>query len=399
MLRPKIKITFQQIKSDKYPDRNAVFVMPFVTDLEISHSWKNLTDTAKLKFPRKVFFEKNNGDRFTLDGQNIIAGNESFNAPFFLRGDKITIEAIYWYEGLDGSEVTPDYITLFKGYITKINPRMPVEIECEDNMFLLKQFQAKNKLYNASSYDSEDIVKDLINQVNASPRAQELGVTLTFHDQPQGVRTNIGNFRTLNETPAQVLERMRKMYRVNSWFKDDDLHSSMITYFPGEGIESVFIFQQNIIQDSSLTYTRADDLRVGAKCYSVNKIKSSGVNQNGATRSTNKRLEVNVGDQDGELRTLFFYNVPTVEALKKLGEAALPRFKYEGYRGSFTTFGMPLVQHGDKVTLRDKLIPEREGKYFVHSVVTNINSGGWRQTIELDIKSDAFTAEQLANEI
>ena len=73
----------------------------------------------------------------------------------------------------------------------------------------------------------------------------------------------------------------------------------------------------------------------------------------------------------------------------------MPRLKYEGFRGSFTTFGLPKVKHGDIVELIDKNLTERTGSYLVKEVKESNTNSGQRQTITLDIRVDGLTADQI----
>ena len=96
MLRPHFEITINDI------------VINNIGYLEVVSSWDTYTDTAKLMFPIK----------FNKDGVTITTKVESL----FKRGDFVTIKSGYF----------PDLTTIFQGYITKINPDSPIEIEMED---------------------------------------------------------------------------------------------------------------------------------------------------------------------------------------------------------------------------------------------------------------------------
>jgi hypothetical protein len=54
-------------------------------------------------------------------------------------------------------------------------------------------------------------------------------------------------------------------------------------------------------------------------------------------------------------------------------------WKDTGFRGSFTTFGSPIVRHGDRVKLVDPVINDRNGFYIVKSVETSFGQNGYRQ--------------------
>ena len=44
-------------------------------------------------------------------------------------------------------------------------------------------------------------------------------------------------------------------------------------------------------------------------------------------------------------------------------QAKLDQYHYEGFRGSFTTFGIPYVRLGDNIDILDAVLPERNGRY------------------------------------
>ena len=74
----------------------------------------------------------------------------------------------------------------------------------------------------------------------------------------------------------------------------------------------------------------------------------------------------------------------------------LPKFYYTGFRGSFTTFGLPVVTHGNAAILKSYKIPERNGTYLIKQVVTDFGLGGIRQKINIHLRIDkGFTQDQL----
>lgn len=382
MIRPRIRITISQQSTTDYPSRKDVFILDFVNDVEVNSSWKNLTDTARFVIPKNIVFNTSNGGSYDLSGKgrNIIAGD---HPPFILRGDKILIEACYWYYDAEGNEQRPPFTPIFQGFITKVKVKIPIEIECEDNMYILKQTTAPNKVFKGTM---EDMVQELI---------KPLGFTMVKH--PQGITTNVGIFRTQDETIGEVLDRLRKDLRIESWFRGNNLHCSAIVYFPNEiaNPRQVFEFQSNIVGDS-LDYQRKDDIVLGANAISVNKTELTSSNDTGGKKTKNKRIEVFVGTKGGEVRTLYFFDVTSKTTLQKMGEDALRKFYYTGYRGTFTTFGEPFVKHGDIITLRDKVLPEREGDYFVKSVKRKFSvTDGYRQEIEIDLRADVFSESEI----
>lgn len=94
-------------------------------------------------------------------------------------------------------------------------------------------------------------------------------------------------------------------------------------------------------------------------------------------------VEVEVGDPDGESRTLNYYGIKSKAELKKLAETDMLKFKYDGYEGSFKGFGIPFVQYGDKVQLTSTDYPERDGHYLAEGVTVSFGPDGYERTVKL----------------
>lgn len=398
-----------------YPTRSNVYTMDFVNDVEIESTWKNLTTTAKLVFPKNVYVQTPKG-LVSWVTQDMYANTSNTTPPVLLRGDRISISLGYYSP--QGTPLNEE----FNGFITKINPKIPLEIECQDNMWLLKQAQCPNKVFPASQYSVQTIIEYLLKNAFVAPG----NVYLTDVLQPslakinvingvgisENIKTNVGDFRTQNETIAAVLFRLRKDYKIECFFRKNvsndtwnDLYVSGIVYYPNDYISSStgniistdYDFQQNIVDGTQLIYLRKDDVRLGIKAYSVGKYELTTFNSAGALRTKNQRLEVQVGDTDGDIRTQFFWPATNtspdldLENLKILATQRLNKLKYEGWHGSFTSFGIPYVQHGQAVKLVDNIIPERTGTYLVKSVKVKFGMGGFRREIEPHLRIDGVS--------
>ncbi len=422
MLRLLSKITITQQPSDKFATRNAVYILEFLNEVESASSWQNLTDTGKIILPRKAYIKDEKGNRVNWFGQVFYAGEVTVTAsgeapiasqspfltgqkvvPIIFKGDKIRIELGYNYPTQEKAENIEMNI-VFDGYITKINPKMPVELELEDRMWQLKQVKTPNKVFSSTTYTVQKMIREML---DGDPRTKDITL-ITGTSLGEKIETNIGDeFRTQDETIAGVLERLKKDAHLNSYFRNvpqadgsfkSELRCSGIVYYPSDRKTHTFVFQKNIISDD-LTYSKLDDLKLGAKCYSINKeeVATGGTNKNGTKKIKHKRLEVFVGEKEGEIRTLFFWDVHDLVKLKELGERELRKFYYEGFTGKFTTFGIPFVKHGDSVILQDNVLPERNGEYLVKSVDRTFGQGGYRQTIELHLKLSIFSQAQINN--
>lgn len=385
-------ITFTQQPTVDFPNRKAVLNYDFVTEYEADDCWVNLTNKAKIIIPKSVYVRDGAGKLVPLTGPNVNIGGFSTNVPLFLKGDKVTIEGGYRYFDKLGNEKTTTSI-LFTGYISQVTSKKPIVLECEDNMWKLKQIVAPNKAYPATA-TLEDILNDLLKDTEFTVNA------LT--------KTTFGSFRTQNETVCEVLARLRKDYHFESYFRGNELRSGAIVYLESDAISSgrkIFKFQENIISDE-LEYRRKDDVMLSAIAYSINRNELASTTTDGKRKTRRQRLEVLVTQQGdkfvskvklpgeraefapntaGERRTLYFWNISSPTELIELATSELKKYYYTGFKGKFTTFGIPYVRMGDNVDIIDSVLPERNGRYKVKSVKYQGGfSVGMRQTIELD---------------
>lgn len=303
------------------------YKFPYCVDTETESSWENLTDTCVVRIPRKIRW----GGISWFDGDKL-----------FRRRMPVTVQ-----HGYDGS-----LKTVFTGYLSRIKPDTVIEFQCEDEMFTLKAAP-----------------------ITASYKSVSLRQLLTDH-MPAGIPfqcpdVELGQFRITNASMAQVLEELKKTYGLISWFRDGKLYSGL-AYWPELRTTHEFTFGLNIIDHANLEYWSKDEIKIKVKGISM--------------KPDNTKIEIDdVGDADGEQRTLHYYNLSETE-LRKRCEEELDRLKVDGFTGDFTTFGAPLVKHGDVVVLKDPkgIKGNSEGSYLVKRVRYTGGLGGLRQIIELD---------------
>jgi hypothetical protein len=375
-------ITITQQPTSDFPSRSKVFTFDFVTEGEVSSTWQNLTDTARLVFPKNIYFKDETGNNYSWEGKNVIG--DSNTPPLILRGDKVEIVWGYYYNVDENYNYTTQSNTIFKGFVSKVTNRIPIEIECEDNMWKLKGIAAPNKVYKGSEYSLQSMLQELLK-----------GTDFTVNSD---AKTSLGDFRTLNETVAQVLDRLQREYRIESYFRENELRCSGIVYYP-DYVEKVFQFQQNIISDD-LEYRRTDDISIGIKAYSVNELDIGPKKKKKRLQTfvTNKGITDEAGFE-GEKRTLYFWDVKSEADLAAKAQSRLKRLFYEGYFGSFETFGFPFVRHGDHAIMRDDVIPERNGTYKIKAVTYRFGtSSGYRQDVEVDLRVDGLYTQTELNE-
>jgi hypothetical protein len=388
MVRCVTNITFTQAPNDAFPNRNKSFFFDFVNEFECKDSWTDLTNSGKITVPKNVYIKSGN-KLVSLGDINKNIGGFSSTDPLFLRGDRVVIESGYKYRNKNGVEVKETNI-IFKGFISQVGAKKPIEIEVEDNMWKLKQIAAPNKVYPKTA-TLESILSDLL-----------AGSGFTVNALTE---TTLGDFRVQNETVAEVLAQIQKDYHFYSYFRGDELRSGALVYIENEANEESFEFQKNIIEDD-LEYKRKDDIQLSAVAYSVNKLElNNGTTKDGHQKTKHERLSVFVSFKNGkfisqvkkkgeefpvtdrgESRTLYYWDVTDPQKLIELAKADLEKFYYTGLRGKFTTFGLPFVRQGDNATLVDPVLPEKNGTYKIKSVEYKGGTGGHRQIIELDYK-------------
>ena len=298
------------------------FEFDFVHQAKVISSWKELTDTCRILMPRNVRYKD-------------LKLNDAIKA-----GDEVNVQL-----GYDG-----ELQQVFSGYVTRVEPTIPVKIHCEDAMWKLKQTN-----YNLSWEDVS--LSTVLNAV--------------IKDVPfeTNIEAELGDFQVKNASAAKVLEALKRNYGIVSYMRNGKLVVGQA--YPDNPTRHEFHFQHNVIS-TSLEYRTKDQAKIKIKAISI--------------KPENTKEEVEVGDSVGELHTLHYYNISGSE-LKARAQSKLARLKVEGYRGSFLTFGMPVVQHGDVVELIDPEYGDRSGDYFVDKVERSFGkSDGYKQEITLGSK-------------
>jgi hypothetical protein len=291
-------------------------------------SWKNLTGTATIKLPSSIYFQDK---KVSLK-------------DFIKRGDPVEINLGY----------NETYHKRFEGFVAHVSPQIPVEITCEDYMYKLKHTPV-NK-----SYQSIRLPQLLANICPSD-------ITINAID------IDLGSFKAPSTNVAKVLEKIKEQYGVVAYFKDKKLFVGKV-YLSNTSKSPValFHFQRNV-KSHNLEYREKDEIKYNVEA--ISNLKSG------------KKIKVDVGDKDGEKRTLNYYNITSEAELEATATRDMEKLKVEGYRGSIDTFGQPLVEHTDVVKLEDDKYPEKNGNYFVDGVKFSFTSSGYENTLEIGGKA------------
>ena len=228
-------------------------------------------------------------------------------------------------------------------------------MECEDEMYTLKKGQFTKTWRSVT-------LKEIISFI--------------YKGKADVMDMRLSAFKIENASPAKVLQDLKSL-GIYSYFyhkKEGDnfvpvLRSGFLYEFVNEKRHG-YDFSKNVIQND-LVYQRKEDKKI--------KIQVIGFDKN------NKQVKLELGDADGELRTLPFGNVSDPKELKRLGEAELMRFKQDGFTGGLESFGWPLAESGDTANIRDDKYG-RSGNYLIDAVKVRFGTGGFRRSLELGIK-------------
>ncbi|MGL4908768.1 MAG: hypothetical protein ACRC3G_05500 [Bacteroidales bacterium] len=295
-----------------------------VNAVEVVRSSELLTDTCTIVLPKKTKWQAEE------------------NLPIKI-GDGISVSLGYDDENTE----------VFVGYITKIGAKTPIVIECQDEMWKLKITPVVCKAYRSAS------IKGVLTDQNLPYEVKVLG------------EQNLGEYRVTANTVAELLHSWKEQ-GIRSFFKIKDGKAVLycgVAFEPKTNISAVFHNQLNIISDDDLNEQNIEDIKIKLVAISLD--------------SNNKKTKVEVGDKEGEIRTLHTYGKSKSE-LEAWAKQELQRLKKGGISGSFETFGAQIVDKLDLVGL--KLDGVKKGIYQVQKNTISYSDSGFRQRIELGAK-------------
>lgn len=296
----------------------------FVNAVEITRDTEKLTTEAKITMPKKVKWDK--ADKIPVK-----------------RGDSVKISLGY----------DDNLQTAFVGYVRDVGFKTPIVITCEDEMFKLKQMPTKKKAYRSVSL--ETLLKD-----------QGISYRLNIMGEQA-----LGAYRVTADTVAALLGKLSEQ-GIRSFFRYEDGATVLycgVLFERDTRPAQVFKTGLNIISDQSLQQQKAENMRLRVKAVSL--------------MPDNKKIKVEVGDADGEHRTLHTYN-KTESELKAWAEQEIKRLKRDGLTGSFTTFGHTLVDCLDAIGI--VIDGVKSGVYQVKKNIVKYGDGGYRQEITLGLR-------------
>ena len=412
----KVVIT-QATQINGKPPRNKVITFDFVNKLSCSDSWRDFTNQGEIVVPKNLYIRDQNGKLVKLSDVNSNIGGFG-SVPLLMRGDRITMDYAYkYYSSKLGKEVTEGTQNgnshLFNGFISEVTSKKPVTFKCEDLMWKLKQTPAPIRTFKETDpleYILTEILKPYNNDSKNTDKIRIITTT----------KTTFGAFRTGNETVAEVLSRLRKQYHFESYLSNGVLICGISIYSQIKPVTHKFTFQENIISDE-LEYKRKEDIVLSILASNKVEEETGKTTKDGQAKTKCVRLEVLLTLQNGsdtpvvfkknkdekypentggERMTMQYPGAKTLQQLIDMATVEIKKYYYSGFRGKFTTFGIPVVKMGDNIQIVDPVLPERNGLYKCKGVDYEAGFGiGIRQTIQLDYlisSGDIYQAIQFA---
>lgn len=309
------------------------FVFHSVSEVEITKSTEELSDTAVITMPSKFKIRHNGEEKLVENAIKV--------------GDKVEIKLGYEekYEGVE-----------FVGYVTAIGSKIPLEIKCEDAMWVLRR---KNITH---AYNSGTTLKEVLKKVVE-------GTDVELSDKIPSIKIDKLVIRMANGT--QVLQKLKEHLALSIYLDSEGKLYAGLEQLNNLHKEAIYDLNYNLVENN-LEYKTAEQKRLRIKYTYMD--------------SKNKKKSVEVGDKDGELRTFHTSIISDEKKMEEMAHAEMQKLKYDGFEGSVKSFLIPYASHGMTAVIKDKEHPNREGKYFIKKVVTSFGSNGARREISISNK-------------
>ncbi len=316
------------------------FVFRQVNEVEIEKSWRSLGNTAMIRLPNLPGAYQN---------KSLLEEKLTTGSP---------VQITLWY-------MDEQAHVEFTGYVSRVKAVIPFEIECEDEIYWFKRTPIKKTWKEKTNL--KEVVRYLVDEVNAKHKA-----SITLSGNLPTVKFNDGFVIQSGNTAATALQKLKEEYGLVSYFREKELFTGLSEQQNFGRVK--YSLAWNVIEND-LIFQRAED--------TIIKIKAVGFTQDNKKITPKKE----VGDADGELRTVHYYNVTTEAELLKLAENDLQKYKYEGFKGSLTGFLIPFAEPLMTCDLIDPTYNgSRSGLYQTDSVKISFGQNGARRTVELGRK-------------
>jgi hypothetical protein len=301
---------------------------PFVpTSLKWRSSVVNYINTASVFVPAKCVYR----------------GQKTFTGKVISEGSKIEI-----YAGYNRKNTLR-----FKGFVSRVNFSIPIEIECEGYSYQLPKGHDFTKSYKNTTVKS--ILSDLIT-----------GTDIVLSDDIPDIPIDKVEF--IKTTGKDVLEWLKTKCLLTVYFINEVLYV---------GLQQVETTKEVKL---SLGWNTADDKKL--KFNDEHELADVRIELN-ARKKDGSKVKTSVGKTSSHTKTFKTF-INNKAAQQKIAEQKRKELITEGYEGEVKAFLVPHANPGETIVITDKQYTERTGKYFCSSVVGQYSkSAGGKQTISV----------------
>jgi hypothetical protein len=306
------------------------------TSIKWKRSITDYSDTAIITLPT-IAMLKSNGEE---DYKQVETGLQ------FREGMEVLIKC-----GYDGKNHTR-----FRGFIRRINPKTPLELECEGYSYQLRKKQNINKSYKPG-IKLTDILREVIRGTDIHLSADIPEITF---DSP--VTFN-------NKKATEVLDWLRDKMLQTVYFNLNYLYVGLREAQLKPNI--ILRLGWNVVESNELKFNNDREL-ADVKISMVQKGKDGKTDAASKSDPDNKNVK--------QLKLPCRVDKAT---LKRIEEEQRKKMQNRGYEGAITAFLVPYAEPGMSATIEDKKYPLRTGKYFIEAVEGEFTSTGGRQKVKI----------------
>lgn len=313
-----------------------------VASVKTKRSLTSLGGSATIVVPATAVLKQTDGSRLNV-----------LTAQQVKRGDPVEVEL--GYNGKLKKE--------FSGFVKRVNYTRPLEIECEDAVFLLRDKKVKKSYTKSDNATIEKVIRDIIAGTNITLETGGLDIPI----ESLLLATKSGE-----EVPAEeALNHILDVYGLVGFFNTSQTLFVGLRYGKRLG-EVKYRLGWNTIKDDELKYHNADDMKVKVKAVYFTALGKKEVRE--------------IGDGDGSVRTIHLTGVKDAAKIDELAKNELDKWKFNGFSGKITAFLEPYAEVGSIISIQDEKYPERAGNYYCEGTEVTFGAKGARRIIELGAK-------------
>ena len=347
MLNPRVQILIGSNRA------TGLLALPFANQCKINLSLKEMTSTCTISLAKKINI-RNSQYNSSRALQDVVRG-----------GQRVRVYARYDQESTDENFKRLE----FAGWVRNINPQVPMEIECEDEMYILKRHEVAPKVFKGGKVS--DVVKYIVQDIVVQGHAGHY--VLDVLDSALG-----GAFAITRDenTAAKVLAKIEEVYGLKSNFRFKEVEGQVqnilmvgTQYMSTQGGAAVrYVLNRNVITNS-LSYTRASDKQI--------RVRVSSRQADGKAITAKFR-----GDNEGDTKELQIPGL-TQAQVEEYAKRLYEESKVDSFEGSITTFGLPVISPGMLAYVQAPDYEINETTNYVDEVQTSIGVEGYRREITL----------------